>query len=254
MPSISSITDHIALLDAYVADLGRVRDLALRRQEGRLSTWTQRLKSEARAREKLAIDAPPCSDLEVVAIIRQYWLACDSLNRKLGREVVAPREFMIGWLQSRSPELVDFLRDLPYWPIGVDNEEPVFARSTPASWSHAKLFEAYVQELRQAIDEAQMDQRRAIQIAIRAGLSRQDAENKVANDHGKLCTDPRIITVFRRYFLACDRLNREGRPNENIPPNVFATEMLMGKHDDLFNVIIDLPYSPVGLDASERYV
>jgi hypothetical protein len=29
---------------------------------------------------------------------------------------------------------------------------------------------------------------------------------------------------------------------------------LMGSHDDLFDVLIDLPYSPIGLDENDRYV
>jgi hypothetical protein len=69
-----------------------------------------------------------------------------------------------------------------------------------------------------------------------------------------LCTDARIIGVFRKYFLACARLNDQNQERVFISPFVFTTEMLMGSHDDLFDVLIDLPYSPIGLDENDRYV
>ena len=84
------------------------------------------------------------------------------------------------------------------------------------------------------------------QTALNAGGPDRD-------EYRQLSTDPRVISVYRKYFLACDRLNREPARRSFIAPVVFTTEMLMGVHDDLFHIMVELPYSPVGLDANDRY-
>jgi hypothetical protein len=114
--------EYMALLDDYVRDLTVARDDALRREEGRLKTWTQRLGSEARAREKLSRGPPACCGGRVIAVVRKYWLACDELNRKYGNKGIAPHEFMTELLEARTTELAGFLRRLPYWPIGKNEK------------------------------------------------------------------------------------------------------------------------------------
>jgi hypothetical protein len=245
--------EYLVLLDSYVRDLEFARERALCHYEGRLRTWTGRLGSEARAREKLAANAPLCTDLGVIGVIRKYWLACISMNRRYGREFVEPHFFALDWLRSRSPILADFLNDLPYWPIGSDDLGERIP-SPPATTSHTDLFNQYVEALRSAIDEARAERQSVVAAGERGGLSRLLAEQKMFTDYGPLCTDARIIGVFRKYFLACARLNDQNQERVFISPFVFTTEMLMGSHDDLFDVLIDLPYSPIGLDENDRYV
>jgi hypothetical protein len=119
---------------------------------------------------------------------------------------------------------------------------------------HRQLFAKYVEALRTAIDEARAERAGAINAVMRAGLPRAEAEAKIANENGPLCVHPRIIAVFREYFLGCDRLNRERPPEEFVDPGVFTTERLMGKHDDLADVLSEFPYMPIGTDENDRYV
>ena len=59
------------------------------------------------------------------AVVREYWLKCDALNRKAKNpeERVAPEEFLLLWLvNNRLTALAEFLADMPYWPIGMDED------------------------------------------------------------------------------------------------------------------------------------
>ncbi len=113
---------HQDLFAEYAHELASAREVALRRWEGRMNTWTRRLGSEARAREKLDSQAPPCTDTRVIGVIRKYWLTCDALNRKNPAAALEPREFLLGRLRTAQPELASFLEPLPYWPMGKDEQ------------------------------------------------------------------------------------------------------------------------------------
>jgi hypothetical protein len=57
------------------------------------------------------------------AVVREYWLKCDALNRKTTNteDTVAPEDFVLGWLlDGKHEKLGEFLADMPYWPIGMD--------------------------------------------------------------------------------------------------------------------------------------
>jgi len=57
------------------------------------------------------------------AVVREYWLKCDGLNRKTKNpeERVAPEEFLLLWLvNDHLNDLAEFLAGMPYWPIGMD--------------------------------------------------------------------------------------------------------------------------------------
>ena len=59
------------------------------------------------------------------AVVREYWLKCDALNRKTRdlEERVAPEDFLLRWLvDNRRDELAEFLAGMPYWPIGMDED------------------------------------------------------------------------------------------------------------------------------------
>jgi hypothetical protein len=157
---------------------------------------------------------------------------------------VDPHEFLVDQLRGRSPELADFVTTLPYWPIGADDYN---GRSTPAeirAETHDELFRAYVHELSDVL--ASVRQNHGTHLPGLQRVSRDEAR--------LLSTDPRVISVYRKYFLACDQLNRKLEGGSQISPIVFTTEMLMGSHDDLFDVMVALPYSPVGLDENDRFV
>lgn len=119
---------------------------------------------------------------------------------------------------------------------------------------HQVLFLEYVAALRNAIEEAQSERAEAARVAMRAGLGAQDAEASVRRSQGPICTHPRVIAEFRAYFLACDRLNRERPAKETVLPEVFTIEKLMGKHEDLADILAEFPYLPIGADENDHYV
>jgi hypothetical protein len=110
------------LFTEYLEELRAAREKAVRRAAGRLQTWTRRLGSEARAHEKLDMEAPVCTDTRVVGVIRKYWLKCVMLNREDSLTAVDPREFLLGWLRTSAPDLERFLAPLPFWPVGKDED------------------------------------------------------------------------------------------------------------------------------------
>jgi hypothetical protein len=80
----------------------------------------------ALAEQWMAYPAGPAAQPFFVALIRHYWLACDSLNRNVQPSSgVTPETFLLGWLMHLSPrhdEALNVLACMPYWPLGLDQE------------------------------------------------------------------------------------------------------------------------------------
>ncbi len=71
------------------------------------------------------VDDPGAIDeMEVISLVRKYFLACVSLNRTLPPPLqVRPEEFMLPWLvEAGRSDLAQFLSTLPYWPVGMDEK------------------------------------------------------------------------------------------------------------------------------------
>lgn len=123
------------------------------------------------------------------------------------------------------------------------------AQPTP----HDQLFASFVKDLRLVVDQARAEWRSAVEQKTREGLSVEAAQAEVRKRFRYLGAHPRVIAVFRQYFLACDQLNK----SQNISfeyPIIFTGERLMGSHGDLWEVLADLPYLPVGTDEQDRWV
>lgn len=76
----------------------------------------------ARAQEAFQAFGPLCADPYVIGAVREYWLACDRLNRTIPTSAVEPRVFVLDWLRSARPDLASVINEFPYWPIGQDAE------------------------------------------------------------------------------------------------------------------------------------
>ena len=68
--------------------------------------------------------AGPAACPAIVAVVRDYWLACEQINVKLEPEQrVAPWILLLGWLRDgEHGEAVRVLSCMPYWPIGLDEQ------------------------------------------------------------------------------------------------------------------------------------
>jgi hypothetical protein len=88
----------------------------------------QRLAGERdRAARQAWIDRPagPASFPGLVALVRDFWLACHNLNlESVLAERVPPEVFLLQWLieDGNYQQAVDVLACMPYWPIGLDRE------------------------------------------------------------------------------------------------------------------------------------
>jgi hypothetical protein len=118
---------------------------------------------------------------------------------------------------------------------------------------HDRLFDEFVKDLSQVVDQAKTEWRSAVEQRTREGVSVEVAEAEVRKRLRYLGAHPRVIAVFRQYFLACDQLNK----SQNISfqyPTIFTGERLMGKHQELWEILADLPYLPMGTDKQDRWV
>jgi hypothetical protein len=115
-------------------------------------------------------------------------------------------------------------------------------KKTPSR--HDELFAEYVLALREAVGAARMEfDTSTVRPPLAAG----------GGGSIPIVVDPRVIAVIRRYFFACDRLNREKSSPSELP-HVFVVERLSGSHDDLWNLMVDLPYLPIGTDEQDRWL
>ena len=116
---------HQALFKRYVKDLRAAKADAEDWWQSLINTEEERVGDRDQAEENVYERRPTglmslgASD----AVVREYWLKCDAVNRetKNQEERVAPEDFLLRWLvHEEFDELAEFLADMPYWPIGMD--------------------------------------------------------------------------------------------------------------------------------------
>lgn len=115
---------HRSLFNEYKEILGEVVDVAL-------DWWAETIEArkqltndndEAIRAAWLSRPAGPASFPGIVALIRDYWLACHEINKSVPNEQrVPPEVFLLFWLQEdKKTQEVAVLSCMPYWPIGLD--------------------------------------------------------------------------------------------------------------------------------------
>jgi hypothetical protein len=125
MPSSFS-QPHRLLFDKYLAELRVAKQWAERWWQSLIDVEQHRTRDVERARRNVVIRWPVgrVAHQGVIAVVRRFWLECDALNRKAeGGQRVAPEEFVLGRLIRSEPSLAEFLSDLPFWPLGMDEHD-----------------------------------------------------------------------------------------------------------------------------------
>jgi hypothetical protein len=112
------------LFQQYEAELRWAINEARSRRKTEIASLTGFFEgNEARARESVARKGPLCIEPHVIGVIRKYWLACDRLNESVSpRDRVDPLVFINDRLQAHAPDLAQVLSEIPYWPMGQDEE------------------------------------------------------------------------------------------------------------------------------------
>ncbi len=115
---------HRKLYAKYRKELKKVLAEAVEWWDGRTEVLTEELGSakQARLANWKEFPAGPVSDPYTVAVLRQYWLACDALNDDCAPDRrVAPEAFLLQWVIDDGDLVVaEILSGMPYWPIGID--------------------------------------------------------------------------------------------------------------------------------------
>ena len=136
------------------------------------------------------------------------------------------------------------------------------------------LFARYVEELEASRQVALAWWGELVRAEQQRGLGGPEARQAViARWPCGPTSHPRVLGIYRQYFLACDELNRERQrkrgtppqrpPTEDdwgtdrelseehlagpVPPSVFAVDWLAGKHPELQTLLASLLLSPIGL-------
>lgn len=118
--------EHRLLFEEYVGVLEVVARAAFDWWAETVEARRRLLQDEDRAVREAWRSRPagPGAFPGVVAVVRDYWLACDELNRQVPEERrVSPEMFLLGWLSDQMhTDRIRVLSCLPYWPIGLDRE------------------------------------------------------------------------------------------------------------------------------------
>ena len=122
---VAASGDHQELFRRYLEESRATTQRAIAAWLGELHGWAaENRTSDAADKEMWATyPAGPAAQPFFVAMVRNYWLACDTLNRKVPEVLAVPPEhFMLGWLQALGDrtEQVRVLACMPYWPLGID--------------------------------------------------------------------------------------------------------------------------------------
>lgn len=127
LPNAPGSSQHHALFRRYVKALEAAKEHTEKWWESLINTEERRVGDREQAvvnvnaRRPTGLMSLGASD----AVVREYWLKCDALNRTTTNraERVAPEEFLLLWLlNNRLTALAEFLADMPYWPIGMDED------------------------------------------------------------------------------------------------------------------------------------
>jgi hypothetical protein len=137
---------HETLLVRYVKELRTAKHMAEAWWEALLIEEQRNAVSEREARRRMMQRWPsgPASHPFVIHVIQRYHQECEALNRAWAKEsadgpggadrsqreeeppFVYPHVFLVEWLlEDETEDLVDFLGDLAYWPIGLDEQNNV---------------------------------------------------------------------------------------------------------------------------------
>jgi hypothetical protein len=118
--------DHKRLLEDYASKLGTLLPMAQREFEQDVAAaraaGTADPEAEVRGRR-----GPPAAHPRILALIRDYYFACQRLNAQKEAagvdEFVEPDDFVFSHLETkRFYKLWESLCDLVYFPIGTDRD------------------------------------------------------------------------------------------------------------------------------------
>lgn len=124
--------------------------------------------------------------------------------------------------------------------------------------AYKDLFYAYTEELDEAVTFEEDKIESVREKLISEGKAEEEVERIIREQFDPICCSGRVIAVFRKYWLQCHELNILNEKNQSdmyVNPKDFTVDWLTsdGDPDDLFSVIDNMPYYPIGIDESGDY-
>ncbi|MCA1686516.1 MAG: hypothetical protein LC745_11190 [Planctomycetia bacterium] len=114
-----------ALFEAYLAELRTAKEWAEDWWESLIESEKERGGSRKRAIANVKSNWPvgPVAHKGMIGVIRKFWLGCQALNRKTAESKrVPPEELIMSWLIRQDEALAEFLSEIPFWPMGIDED------------------------------------------------------------------------------------------------------------------------------------
>ena len=126
-PEAAGVDAHRELYEEYAEIVDVVADVALEWWEDTLQARIESADDPDEATRQcwLARPAGPASFPGLVAVVRDFWLACDALNADLDEpKRVSPEQLLLARLHDGGDhaDAVRVLTCMPYWPLGLDPE------------------------------------------------------------------------------------------------------------------------------------
>jgi hypothetical protein len=126
LPDLKGTAAHQRLFVEYERQVVAMTVVALKWWDGTVAAQLTPGSTEKEARRASLQRRPagPASYSGMVAVIREYWLACNKLNQEIEEDQrVPPWTFLLKWLQAANhDDAVGVLVCMPYWPIGLDED------------------------------------------------------------------------------------------------------------------------------------
>ncbi|MFM0323561.1 hypothetical protein [Caballeronia glebae] len=122
----SGVALHRDLFERYLTALKPVVSITWQEWSEAMKEETHRLGSKDKAREALLFEdaAGPAADMRFIGVIREFWLACDAINRTLDKaDWLDPPVLLLAWLIERRETLcAEVVASQPYWPMGLSKD------------------------------------------------------------------------------------------------------------------------------------
>lgn len=144
-------------------------------------------------------------------------------------------------------KLMSAPRDLPGSAPWVD---PPLSRRD-ASAHHREAYERYLQDLSAALVDAETRWTNKLRKLMDRGANQDEAmKQQYARQYAGPAAEPGVIWTVRTYWLECTRINLESPEAKRVPPEVFLLHWLVQDgHSVAVQVLIGMPYWPIGLDT-----
>ncbi len=118
--------------------------------------------------------------------------------------------------------------------------------------SHEELFLDYVNDLQKAVGYEKQRISNIKEKNKERFKTEEELDEFVKKSFDSISCSGRVICVFRKYWLECDKINISNS-DEYVNPKDFTVDWLSGEYDDLYDIIEGMPYYPIGIDEDGNY-